>query len=121
MDPRYPPTTVCLACGKPGNSPYGLDLCGRDKRLIGSYCWRKWQGDSAAEVAPRHEDPTLGRTYLCELCGFWHWTRNEDEVAPAMAAAIAALAQAIRQTGFDINKARGYARKRTPLPAEEAL
>lgn len=106
----------CEACGAGADwRPYGaVLLCTPCKRLAGSWCWSKLQGLNEADILPRFDLAGTGTAYDCTLCGYWHWTSNEESPDAGMADAVARLAELFTAAGFNINAARGWSKIRVP-------
>lgn len=111
--------TERCSCGERATCmPYGvLPLCRSCKHVAASYCWSKLQGIEESHIQPRYEDGKAGKTYLCILCGYWHWTSHTEELSSDLVSAVWALSRLMARTGFHINMARGWDKIRH-LPAE---
>lgn len=111
----------CGACGHPASVRWydWVDLCEPCKRLAYAWCWRKLQGIEEYNILPWHGDVLPGQSYLCILCGYWHWTSHTDEPAEDITARAWELNRYFARTSFHINIARGWSRIRYADVTEE--
>jgi hypothetical protein len=74
----------------------------------GAYCVSKLQGLQEDDIRPRYDTDRAGKTYLCILCGYWHWTSNIDPLPEDLGAAVWRLSKYFQRVSFHINMARGW-------------
>lgn len=76
----------------------------------------KLQGLDEVDVLPRWGmTGAPGQTYLCILCGYWHWTSSTAPVPEDVMSRVWGLCRYFEREGFHVNVARGWDRIRIPL------